>query len=97
MILKYPYPYRAWFTIANDPDNTLIRDWRELNSFIWDELELPLGNALFIKSFNNNLPDQVNLVDNPEISSQNHDIIHTWGDYMHSSSLVLFNNLISLS
>lgn len=84
MILKYPYPYRAWFTIANDPDNTLIRDWRELNSFIWDELELPLGNALFIKSFNNNLPDQVNLVDNPEISSQNHDIIHTWGDYMHS-------------
>ena len=41
MILKYPYPYRAWFTIANDPDNTLIRDWRELNSFIWDELELP--------------------------------------------------------
>ena len=84
MILKYPYPYKAWFTIANDPDNTLIQDWRELDSFIWKELSLPLGNTLFIKSYNHNLPNQVNLEDNPEILSQYHDILHTWGDYMHS-------------
>tara|TARA_B100001939_G_C16889113_1_gene594508 strand:+ start:96 stop:1277 length:1182 start_codon:yes stop_codon:yes gene_type:complete len=84
MIQKYPYPYKAWFTIANDPDNTLIKDWRELNSFIWKDLKLPLANSLFLKSYNHNLPNQVNLNDYPEILSQKHDIIHTWGDYMHS-------------
>lgn len=83
MILKYPYPYQSWFTIANDPDNTLIKDWRELNEFIWKELGLPLSNSLFVESFNKNLPNQVNLSQNPEIRAQPHDIIHTWGDYMH--------------
>lgn len=86
MILKYPYPYQAWLSVANDPDNTLIKDWHELNQVMWEELKLPLGNSLFVKSFNANIPEQVNLVDNPEISSQHHDIIHTWGDYMHSRS-----------
>lgn len=83
MILKYPYPYQGWFTIANDPDNTLIKDWRELNDFIWKELGLPLSNSLFVESFNKNLPDQVSLRGYPEIVDQPHDIIHTWGDYMH--------------
>jgi len=87
MILKYPYPYKAWFTVANDPDNTLIKDWKELDAFIWGELELPLSNSIFIKSFNNNLPQQVNLTEHPEILTQKHDIIHTWGDYMHSRRL----------
>lgn len=87
MILKYPYPYKSWFTIANDPDNTLINDWHELDTFIWNTLNLPISNSLFVKSFNHNLPSQVNLVDNPEILSQKHDIIHTWGDYMHSRNL----------
>jgi len=87
MILKYPFPYKSWFTIANDPDNTLIEDWHELNQFLWNTLDLPLSNSLFIKSFNHNLPDQVNLIDHPEILSQKHDIIHTWGDYMHSRNL----------
>ncbi len=84
MILKFPYPYKSWFTVANDPDNTLIKDWNELDSFIWQKLALPISNSLFVKSYNHNLPDQVNLFDNPEITSQKHDIIHTWGDYMHS-------------
>ena len=34
MILRYPYPYRAWMSIANDPDNTLAKDWEELDRFI---------------------------------------------------------------
>tara|TARA_Y100000589_G_C27171465_1_gene636912 strand:- start:1327 stop:2517 length:1191 start_codon:yes stop_codon:yes gene_type:complete len=84
MILKYPYPNKAWFTIANDPDNTTIEDWHELNQFLWNLLALPISNSLFVKSLNYNLPNQVNLVDNPEILSQKHDMIHTWGDYMHS-------------
>ena len=83
-VLKYPYPYKAWFTIANDPDNTLIEDWHELNEYIWNELNLPFSNSLFVQSFNLNLPLQVNLVDHPEILNQPHDTIHTWGDFMHS-------------
>ena len=83
-ILKYPYPYKAWIAMANDPDNTVIEDWHELHDFIWKELELPFGDSLFVKSFNQNLPSQVNLEDNPEIgTAHHHDIIHTWGDYMH--------------
>lgn len=83
-ILPYPFPYKAWLTMANDPDNTEIKDWRELDEFIWKELELPFGDSLFVRSFNQNLPVQVNLADNPEIVDAHlHDIIHTWGDYMH--------------
>ncbi len=70
--------------MANDPDNTELEDWRELHAFIWEELGLPFGDSLFVRSFNQNLPDQVNLSDNPEIAKSHlHDIIHTWGDYMH--------------
>ena len=86
MILKYPYPYKAWLSIANDPDNTLLKDWRELDQLIWKELELPLANSLFVRSFNRNLPGQVNLSDHPEIAEQPHDTIHTWGDYMHAGA-----------
>lgn len=84
-VLKYPYPYKAWLTMANDPDNTTIEAWRELHGFIWEELGLPFGDSLFVRSFNQNLPDQVNLHDHPEIGTAHlHDIIHTWGDYMHA-------------
>lgn len=84
-VLKYPYPYKAWLTLANDPDNTRIEDWKELHSFIWEELNLPFGDSLFVRSFNQNLPDQVSLESHPEIGkAHNHDIIHTWGDYMHA-------------
>lgn len=70
--------------MANDPDNTLIEDWKELHSFIWEELQLPFGDSLFVRSFNQNLPDQVSLERYPEIGkAHHHDIIHTWGDYMH--------------
>ena len=83
-ILPYPYPYKAWLTMANDPDNTEMRDWEELHGFIWEELGLPFGDSLFIRSFNRNLPAQVNLQDHPKIAKAHlHDIIHTWGDYMH--------------
>ena len=86
MILRYPYPYRAWMSIANDPDNTLAKDWEELDRFIWKELRLPLANSLFVSSHNRNLPEQVNLTDHPWIADQPHDIIHTWGDFMHGGS-----------
>lgn len=84
-LLKYPFPYKAWLTMANDPDNTLIDDWNELDAFIWHELKLPFADSLFIRSFNKNLPQQVNLVDHPQIAlGHQHDTIHTWGDYMHA-------------
>ncbi|MFM1876873.1 MAG: hypothetical protein RL266_2610 [Bacteroidota bacterium] len=84
-ILKYPYPYKAWVAIANDPDNTIISDWNELHGFIWEELKLPFGDSLFVRSFNENLPEQVSLEKFPEIAQKHHhDIIHTWGDYMHA-------------
>ncbi|MBU3676749.1 MAG: hypothetical protein FGM54_06160 [Chitinophagaceae bacterium] len=83
-IVPYPFPYKAWFTLASDPDFTFIDDWHELHNFIWKELELPLANSLFVKSVNANLPKQVNLVEFPEITQQPHDTIHTWGDYMHA-------------
>jgi len=86
-LLRYPYPYKAWFTIANDPDNTLIKDWHELNEVIWNKYKLPLSNSLFVDSYNKHLPKQVNLNDHPEITSQYHDMIHTWGDYMHSGKV----------
>lgn len=71
--------------MANDPDNTEIADWKELHSFIWEELELPFGDSLFVRSFNQNLPNQVSLETYPEIgTAHQHDIIHTWGDYMHA-------------
>lgn len=86
MILRYPYPYRAWVSIASDPDNTLPKDWEELDRFIWKELGLPLANSLFVTSHNRNLPAQVNLKDHPWIAQQPHDTIHTWGDHMHGGS-----------
>ena len=55
MVLKYPYPYKSWITLANDPDNTLIKDWNELNDFIWKELNLPFSNSIFLDSLNVNL------------------------------------------
>lgn len=84
-VIKYPFPFKAWLSMANDPDNTTIADWEELHSFIWEELKLPFGDSLFVRSFNQNLPNQVNLVDYPQIGNAHlHDIIHTWGDYMHA-------------
>lgn len=84
-IRKYPHPYKAWLTMANDPDNTTISAWDELHRFIWEELGLPFGDSLFVHSYNQNLPEQVNLFNHPHIASAHyHDIIHTWGDYMHA-------------
>ena len=83
-ILKYPFPFKARLAMANDPDNTNLLEWKELHAFIWEELKLPFGDSLFVRSFNANLPTQVDLEDNPEIGMAHlHDIIHTWGDYMH--------------
>ena len=40
--------------MANDPDNTVIEDWKELHSFIWEDLALPFGDSLFVRTFNAN-------------------------------------------
>lgn len=85
-ILKYPYPFKAWISISNDPDNTDIAAWRELNTFLFDEMKLPWANAVFPFSFNQNLPTQVNLSDYPEIAQQPTDTLHTWGDFVHAGS-----------
>lgn len=83
-LLKYPYPYKAWLSISNDPDNTTIEVWHELNEFIFNELKLGWANNIFIYSHNLNLPNQVCLDKFPEIASQPTDTLHTWGDFVHS-------------
>lgn len=82
-VRAYPFPYKAWLALSSDPDNTLIADWRELDRVIWKELGLPFADTLFLRSYNKNLPQQVNLHDHPEIyQAHPHDTIHTWGDYV---------------
>ncbi|HRH38949.1 MAG TPA: hypothetical protein PK760_11415, partial [Flavobacteriales bacterium] len=85
LVLAYPYPAKAWLALCSDPDNTLIEDWRELDKVIWKELGLPFADMLFVRSFNLNIPEQVNLHTHPEILNEHpHDSIHTWGDYVWS-------------
>ncbi len=87
-VLPYPFPYKAWLTISNDPDNTLSKDWKELHRTIWKELKLPFSDSLFVDSYNKNIPEQVNLKRNPEIVDKHYiDTIHTWGDYMHAGKI----------
>lgn len=85
-LLAYPYPYRSWLAVSNDPDNTRITDWQELHRVIWEELRLPFGDSFFICNYNENFPEQVNLVDHPQIlCAHSHDTMHTWGDYTWST------------
>lgn len=83
-LLNYPHPYKAWLSISNDPDNTTIEAWNDLNDFIFNDLKLDWANSIFIFSYNLNLPNQVSLDKNPEIASQPADTIHSWGDFVHS-------------
>lgn len=78
-----PHPWHAWLTLSNDPDNTTPAGWDELHRTIWQELGLPFADALFLRSYNTLLPDQVDLHGRPELlAAHPHDSIHTWGDYM---------------
>ncbi len=84
-VRRYPYPFSAWLALSSDPDNTLIEDWQELDRVIWKELALPFADTLFVRSYNLNLPEQVDLYRNPHIlAAHAHDSIHTWGDYVWS-------------
>ncbi|MBK9175778.1 MAG: hypothetical protein IPM46_05455 [Flavobacteriales bacterium] len=86
-IRSYPGPYRAWLTICNDPDNTRIGDWQQVHDLIWKELGLPLADSLFIRSYNLQLPDQVDLHRHPHIlDAHAHDTIHTWGDFIFAGA-----------
>ena len=85
-IRKYPYPYKAWLTISNDPDNTDMKIWKELDDLIFNRLRLPWANSIFLTSHNLNIPGQVNLKDHPEIVQQPSDTIHTWGDFVHGGA-----------
>ena len=85
-ILKYPYPYKAWLTISNDPDFTDKLAWKELNEFIFEELGLDWANSIFLFNYNLNLPNQVSLASHPEIAKQPSDTLHTWGDFVHAAS-----------
>ncbi|MBK8497700.1 MAG: hypothetical protein IPL52_02505 [Flavobacteriales bacterium] len=84
-VRAYPWPAKAWLALSSDPDNTLIDDWHELDRVIWNELGLPFADSLFLRSFNLNLPEQVDLARHPQIlEAHPHDTIHTWGDYVWS-------------
>lgn len=83
---KYPYPYTAWLTISNDPDNTDMQIWKELDDLFFKRLGLPWANSIFLTSHNLNIPGQVNLKDHPEIAQQPADTIHTWGDFVHGGA-----------
>lgn len=85
-IRKYPYPFKAWLTISNDPDNTDLKIWTELDDLIFRRLKLPWANSIFLHSYNLNLPEQVTLACNPEIATQPSDTIHTWGDFVHAGA-----------
>lgn len=92
-LLKYPYPYKAWLSISNDPDNTTLENWQELHEYIWVELKLPFGDALFLDSYNQNLPNQVTLSNKNDILNQHfHDSLHFWGDYQHSRTKLFDRN-----
>ena len=81
-LLAYPPPYQAWLTLSNDPDNTTIENWKQVHELVWEELALPFADSFFVSNHNEALPDQVNLVDHPEIlNAHPHDTMHTWGDY----------------
>lgn len=82
--LIFPYPFKAWMSICNDPDNTTEEGWKKLDELIFKELKLPWANSIFITSHNLNLPEQVNLTDHPYIDQQPTDTIHTWGDFVHA-------------
>lgn len=86
-IEKYPHPYRSWLTISNDPDVTDIETWHAWNDFLFHELKLPWANAVFLFSFNKNLPGQVSLNEYPEIAGQPIDALHTWGDFVHAAEV----------
>ena len=84
-LLKFPPPYKAWLTVSSDPDCCTPEAQEELNCFIWDELELPFSDSLFIRSYNRNQEGQLNLADHPEYFRHHvYDTIHTWGDYTHA-------------
>lgn len=52
---------------------------------IWKELELPFADSFYVRSYNQQLPGQVDLHGHPEIlSAHEHDTMHTWGDFMFS-------------
>lgn len=81
-VRPYPFPAKAWLTLSNDPDNTRWPDWQELHRIIFEELELPFADSVFIKSYNEILKEQVDLAGHPEILAKHaHDTLHTWGDY----------------
>ncbi len=88
-LLKYPYPYKAWFTLSNDPDHTTLERWNKLHQLIWSKLELPFSDSLFVKSYNDYVPNQINLFEHRQlIMRHSYDTIHTWGDYVYSKDKV---------
>ncbi len=92
-LLKYPHPYKAWFTLSNDPDHTTLDRWNKLHQAIWGKLELPFSDSLFVKSYNDYVPGQVNLFDQKHlILGHSYDTIHTWGDYVYSRDKVFTHN-----
>ena len=69
--LAFPYPFKAWLALSNDPDNTTLERFHQIDHFIWKELRLPFGDAVFIRSFNQNLTDQQgNPVDAPRFLAE---------------------------
>lgn len=85
--LDYPYPYKAWFALSNDPDHTTIDRWKKLHNLIWEELQLPFADSLFTYSFNQHLPEQISLDKyGKKLVSHPYDTLHSWGDFKHAGN-----------
>lgn len=88
-LLPFPPPFAAWLTLSSDPDHTAETDWRALHQCIWEELELPFADSIFLRNANSTLPDQVCAETHPELlSAHPFDTLHTWGDYILSKTEV---------
>ena len=86
-LLPFPPPFRAWLALSNDPDNTTAAAWQELHDLIWEELELPFADSIFLRSVNDSLPDQISAESHPHLlDAHPFDTLHTWGDYILSQS-----------
>jgi hypothetical protein len=86
-LLAFPPPYRAWLSVSNDPDQTNLEAWLELDEIIWKKLKLPFGDSFFLYSFNEHIPDQVSMATHPNLASRHqYDTMHTWGDFVNSRS-----------
>ena len=91
--LEYPYPFKAWFALSNDPDHTTIDRWEKLHALIWEELQLPFADSIFTFSHNQHLPEQISLDKfGSQLLKHPYDTLHSWGDFRHAGNMCFSRN-----